>query len=183
MNNKIPFIVIAALCAFFVFLQTVSLRAQTPTPPTLREVLDDLASAPEPAAITTLGGAMAFSASPPTPPDTLFALPDTNPLGQLHRGTVLYAAAGRARELRKPGLARTLALAAKDWLLEAATGLTGAPASASRCQYYLGLIAESYEGNLTQAAEYFQTAVTLDENNTQAARALTRIQAIIQPAA
>jgi hypothetical protein len=84
--------------------------------------------------------------------------------------------------LRKPDRARTLALAAKDWLLEAATGLAGTPASASRCQYYLGQIAESYEGNLTLAAQYFQQAVTSDANNVQAARALARIQTLIQPA-
>jgi hypothetical protein len=120
--------------------------------------------------------------APPTPPDALFSQPASNPLGKLHRGTVLYAAAGRARELRKPARAQTLALAAKDWLLDAAGGLSATPAAASRCWYYLGMIAENYEGSLTLAIGHFQQAVTLDAGNAQAARALERLQALIPPA-
>jgi hypothetical protein len=176
MKNKISLVLIAALCAF---LQTALLRAQTPAPPTLREVLDDLASPPPP---SPLPPGVQAGYAPPAPPDALFSQPATSPIGKLHRGVALYAAAGRARELNKPDRARTLALVAKDWLLEAADGLTATPAAASRCQYYLGLIAESYEGNLTQAAERFQAALTLDSGNAQAGRALTRIQALIQPA-
>jgi hypothetical protein len=116
-------------------------------------------------------------------PDDYFIKSADDPAGKVQRATLLYAAAGRARELNNPGRAPVLAAASKTWLQAALPLLGSKPQSASRCHYYLGMIAEHYEGGLAGAQAAYQQALALNPGNTQANQALARVQFILnQPA-
>ncbi len=137
------------------------LPAQT-APATFRQITDALATAaPE---------------APVQLPEDYFIKPADDPAGKMQRATLLYAAAGRARELNHPARAPVLAAASKTWLQGALSLLGSKPQAASRCHYYLGMIAEQYEGSPANALAAFQQALVLNSNNTQAKQALARVQ-------
>jgi hypothetical protein len=153
MKHTIAFVLFMAGCAV--------LSAQT-APSAFRQITDSLATA-----------------SPETPvqlPDDYFIKPASDPAGKMQRGTLLYAAAGRARELNNPGRAPVLAAASKIWLQSALPQLGAKPQTASQCHYYLGMIAEQYEGSLAGAQASFQQAIALNPNNARATQALARVQ-------
>lgn len=150
------------LCILALF-STLQLCAQTPSG---RDVLDNLAKA-----------------APDTPielPAAFFQNSELTSLGQLQRGIVLYAVAGRARECGNPNrvpvliaAAKTRLLRAKDWLLP----LPMPNEEMSRCLYYLGLIAEKQEGDQAAAASYYQQAANLT-GDPGAHSALARIERV-----
>jgi hypothetical protein len=107
-------------------------------------------------------------------PDEYFAYPADHPLGRMQRGMVLFAASGKARELRDSEQARRLALEARGWLLKALEGGMSA-ASAGRCCYYLGLIAERY-GDQDAALDYYRKAREKDGARDHAKSAVKRIE-------
>ena len=154
---------------FLVFVQALALAAQPAAHNSPRALIQGLAGS--------------GTGAPMTMPGAYFDTPDTDPSGKMQRGVLLHAAAGRARELKNMDRARELALGARDWLLDAAPGLAPKPASQSQCYYYLGLLAEQYAGNLLLAEQYFQQAVTINSNNTQAQQALARVQFAQNPPA
>ena len=153
MKNPLSFILFIAGCA--------ALSAQT-APATFRQITDALAAA--------------APAAPVQLPDDYFIKPAADPAGKMQRGALLYAAAGRARELNNPGRAPALAAAAKTWLQDALPLLGAKPQTASQCHYYLGMIAGHYEGDPAAAATSFQQALALNSNNTRVAQALARVQ-------
>ncbi|MDR1009760.1 MAG: hypothetical protein LBM04_01270 [Opitutaceae bacterium] len=107
-------------------------------------------------------------------PDEYFAYPADHPLGRMQRGMVLFAASGKARELRDSEQARRLAFEARGWLLKALEGEMSA-ASAGRCCYYLGLIAERY-GDQDAALDYYRKAREKDGARDHAKSAVKRIE-------
>ncbi len=110
-------------------------------------------------------------------PDAYFAYPADHPLGQIQRGMILYAAAGKARELRDTEQALMLAAEAKAWLLLALESeSTMSTASSARCHYYLGKIAERYNGNQTAALQHYRTASEKDAARKQAKAAVKHIE-------
>jgi hypothetical protein len=109
-------------------------------------------------------------------PEDYFTQSNTVPAGMMQRGGILVAAAGKAREIKNSDRALALAAAAKPWLVNALTGLGGNSVAASQCHYYLGVIAEQYEGDLASAESRYQTAVGLDANNALAKQSLARVQ-------
>jgi hypothetical protein len=110
-------------------------------------------------------------------PDEYFTYSAGHPLGQMQRGMVLYAAAGKARELRDTGQALLLAAESKDWLLLALEGESRMSAtSAARCHYYLGQIAERYEGNRAEALRSYRSAGKKDSTRKQAKSAAERME-------
>lgn len=145
------------------FLTATLLCAQST--PTYRQVLDGLAK-PAPGSAITL-------------PDAFFAEPDTAAAGKLQRGVVLYAAAGRAKELHNRSRSPELIAAAKPRLQSAATNLSGG--QKAQAHYTLGQIAEQYEGDLAGAESAYQQAVAADANHTQAQQALARVQRLRNP--
>jgi hypothetical protein len=131
-------------------------------PPPLREVIETLAAPAAEAAVVL--------------PGNYFLQPETTAAGKMQRGGVLLAAAGRARETNNAARALVLAATAKTWLLSALGDLGGNGMAASQCHYYLGMMAERYEGDLASAESRYQTAVGLNANNTLAKQALARVQ-------
>ena len=144
------------------------LSAQT-APSAFRQITDSLATAPTEAQVQL--------------PDDYFIKPASDPAGKMQRAMLLYAAAGRARELNNPGRAPVLAAASKTWLQSALPQLGPKPQTASQCHYYLGMIAEQYEEGLTSAQTYFQQALVLNPNNARATQALARVQFALNQAA
>lgn len=132
--------------------------------PAYREVLDGLATA-------TPGSSVAL-------PDAFFAQADSTPEGRLQRGLVLYAAAGRARELNNRERSPELITAAKGRLHAAAGTLSGT--QKARAYYTLGQIAERYEGNLALAESAYQKAIE-SASYQQAQQALVRVQRLRNP--
>lgn len=114
-------------------------------------------------------------------PDDYFSYPADHPIGQMQRGMLLYAAAGKARELRDTEQAGVLAGESEAWLalaLEGGTGLENA--HASRCHYYLGKIAECYKGNQAAALTHYRAASGKDPARKQAKTAAERVEYIIK---
>jgi hypothetical protein len=148
-------------------LLAVTLCAQQT--PTFREVIESLA-APAGESEVVL-------------PVNYFTQPDTVSTGRMQRGGVLLAAAGRAREINNADRALVLAAAAKDWLLSTLGDLGGSGMASSQIHYYLGMIAEQYEGDLATAESRYQAALGLNAENHQAKQALTRVQFIRNPPA
>ncbi len=127
--------------------------------------------------------AAAAPESPAQPPDDYFIKSADDPAGKMQRATLLYAAAGRARELLNPGRAPVLAAASKTWLQGALPGLGSKPQAASQCHYYLGMIAEHYEGNLAGARAAFEQALAANPGNARAAQALARVRFVLNQSA
>ena len=152
----------------FLFIALLSsaagLGAQTPT---YKQVIDGLSKVAPSAAIDL--------------PAAFFAEPDTDPRGQLERGIVLFAGAGRARELNNRDRAPVLITAAKNRLQSALNGLSSQQASEKSQAYYtLGQIAEVWEGSPANAQSYYQQALNQLPTNTQAQIALARVQRLLQ---
>jgi hypothetical protein len=155
--------------AFVLFIAGCFVLPAQTAPSAFRQITDSLATA-----------------SPEIPvslPGDYFIKPTTDPAGKMQRATLLYAAAGRARELNNPGRAPMLAAASKTWLQNALPQLGAKPQTASQCHYYLGMIAEQYEGSLASAQTSFQQAIALNPNNSRAAQALARVQFALGQAA
>jgi len=147
------------LALFILAAMTAGLSAQTPS---YRAVLDGLAQA-DPNAPVQL-------------PSAFFKYSESNPLGQLQRGIVLYAAIGRARECGNLERIPVLLAEAKTLLLAAHAGLSSAQADQkSQCMYYLGLVAEKHEGNLSAAKDYYAQAASLKGNAGVAYDAMRRV--------
>ena len=111
-------------------------------------------------------------------PDEYFDYPADHPFGRMQRGLVLYAAAGKARELRDTEQACELAAEAKEWLalaLEDEGGMDDA--SVARCHYYLGRISERYNGNQAGALIHYRAAGEKDAAHGQAKASARRIEA------
>jgi hypothetical protein len=163
--HPLPVIVLALV---IVLAAAPALRAQTGAgAPSFRELAGELAAAAPGGAITL--------------PDTAFTQPSASAAGKLQRGVLLYVAAGRAREINNPPRSPDLAAAAKTWLVDALSGLAAIPSAASRCQYYLGMIAEQHEGDLAGAQTRYQQALLLNPQNKQAGQALARVQFTLTP--
>jgi len=138
------------LVLFILLSLTSILSAQTPS---FREVLDGLSRADANAPIEL--------------PDAFFKFPDTDPLGQLQRGIVLYAATGRAKECGNFDRIPALLAEAKKRLHAANAHLTSAQTQEkAQCLYYLGLIAEKREGNRSAAADYYTQSDGLKPDKT-----------------
>lgn len=109
--------------------------------------------------------------------DEYFSYPASHPVGRMQRGMVLYAAAGKARELRDTEQAVLLAAESKEWLLLALENESELSSSvASRCHYYLGKISERYNGNQSAALQHYRAAGEKDAIRKQAKAAANRIE-------
>ncbi len=141
-----------------------NLHAQTPT---YKQVLDGLAMAAPTAQITL--------------PAAFFAQPETENLGKLQRGLVLYAAGGRAKELRNHERSPVLIAGSRAYLEQAYAGLSSSEnAPKSQAAYTLGMICEFHQVNLALAKSYYQAAVNLQSSNQPAQNALARVTRLQQ---
>ncbi len=139
---------LSCLICIIIFASALRLTAQTPS---YRDVLDGLATVE--------------SSGPVVLPASFFQNPQGTALGELQRGIVLYAAAGRARECNNPDRVPVLVSAAKARLLYAKEYLLASQsAQKAQCLYYLGLIAEKQEGNQATAASYYEQARNLSDS-------------------
>jgi len=136
----------------------LALPAQVPS---YRSVLDNLARVASDAPISL--------------PSAFFKYPESDPQGQLQRGIVLYAASGVARQCGNHARIPALLAEAKTRLLAASTGLSSSQSDQkSQCLYYLGLIAEKREGNLSAATNYYNQSTGLKAGGV-ASSALNRV--------
>jgi tetratricopeptide (TPR) repeat protein len=159
-------------------MAAASLAAQNSTPTVFGQVINELASVRPPPPTDGEEQALAVGINLN---DGYFVKPANDPAGKIQRAMALYAAAGRAREINNFQRISILAAEAKSWFRDALPLLASKPSSASHCHYYLGLIAEHFEGNISSAAQCFQQALVLNPDNGQANQALERIQHAMNP--
>ncbi|MGC4073934.1 MAG: hypothetical protein QM760_15780 [Nibricoccus sp.] len=96
----------------------------------------------------------------------------------LQYGTLLIAAAAKAREEGNAGRVIDLIAAAKTKLAHAHAGALS-PVQKSQYYFLSGIIAEKYEGRLNDARDNYQGAVSFDASNKRASEAYLRVQKVL----